>query len=141
MTWREYLFKKKSRSLSESNGHPLSDTFESPKRDTNIIHYNVSVRLFVCRASKVHQGLTHWFTWAENCTQSTTEIVVPYSTIDDRPRCTTMYRYLCKNALKGRKCEGNSSCTNNQLLVFIFHISYTIFFEGILFINYLANIV
>ena len=43
---------------------------------------------------KVNGGLTHWFTWTENCTQSTTEIVVQYSTIDDIPQCTTMHIYL-----------------------------------------------
>ena len=43
---------------------------------------------------KVNERLTHLFTETDNCTQSTTEIVVPYSTIDDRPHCTTMYMYL-----------------------------------------------
>jgi hypothetical protein len=46
---------------------------------------------------KVHEGLTHLFTETDNCTQSTTESVVPYSTIDDRPHCTTMYMYLTEH--------------------------------------------
>jgi hypothetical protein len=43
---------------------------------------------------KLHERLTQWFTKTENFTQSTTEIVVPSSTIDDSPHCTTMYMYL-----------------------------------------------
>ena len=63
-------------------------------------------------------------------------------------RLMTSYKVISntfdgKHALKGGKCEGNSSCTNNQsyqYLSFIF-FSYTIFFERNLFINSLARIV
>ena len=44
---------------------------------------------------KLHEGLTDLFTKTENFTQSTTEIVVPSSQIDDRPHCTTMYKCTC----------------------------------------------
>ena len=62
-----------------------------------MVLYMVSARFFsswYVEPHKVHEGLTHLFTLTENFTQSTTEIVVPYSTIDDRPHCTTMYMYV-----------------------------------------------
>ena len=62
-----------------------------------MVLYMMSARVFffmICRAPKVHEGLTHLFTETDNCTQSTTEIVVPHSTIDDRPHCTKMYMHL-----------------------------------------------
>jgi hypothetical protein len=62
-----------------------------------MIHYMVSLRLGVVfflgyvEAPKLHEGLTHLFTKTEHFTQSTTEIVVPSSQIDDRPHCTNIH--------------------------------------------------
>jgi hypothetical protein len=64
----------------------------------------MSARFFLyVELPKVHEGLTPLFTEADNCTQSTTEIAVPYSTIDDRPHWTIMYMYL----------RGGSRCVHN----------------------------
>ena len=49
----------------------------------------VSVWLLFLRICRAPESILR----SEHFAQSTTDIVVPYSIIDDKPHCTTMYMY------------------------------------------------